>query len=124
LAAIAIACATAGVGCKSSTVRSGENQSVTATTPRSLTIQRGGTADLQVTIDRNNVSGPVEVSLSQLPKGVDADPSSMKVESTVATFVLKASSSAPIVDQQAIAVTVEDPDGREALHYVNLTVRP
>ena len=109
-------------GCESTTVRGSEGQVVTATTPRSLVVRRGASNDLKVTIDRKNITGPVKVSLSQLPMGVDAEPKSMKVESTIATFILKAAPSAPLVEKQAIAVTIEDPDGRQALQYVDLSV--
>ncbi len=121
LAALA-ACILMTSACQSATVRGTDGQSLTATTVRSMTIRRGETAALEVAIDRQNFTGAVKVSISQLPKGVETDQSSMKVETTRATFVLAASASADLVSNQAVSITVEDPSGRQALQYVNLTV--
>jgi hypothetical protein len=119
---VAALCTSIGTACKSTTMRGGDDQSVTATTPRSMTIRRGETTDLKVAIDRKNTNGAVKVSISQLPAGVEAEPSSMKVESTVATFILKATSAAPIVSHQQIAITIEDGDGHQAMQYIELNV--
>jgi len=121
LAAIA-ACVLSAVACQSATVHGDDDTSVTATTARSITIRRGGTANLEVGLNRHNFTGPVDVSISNLPKGVDADDDSMSVASAVTTFVLRASSTADLVTNHAIELTVEDPDGREVKQQVALTV--
>jgi len=121
LGAIA-ACVLSASACQSATVRGDDDTAVTATTVRSLTIRRGGTATLEVGLNRRNFAGPVDVSISNLPKGVDADDASMKVESNATAFILKASSSADLVTNHAVAITVEDPDGREVTQHVSLTV--
>ncbi len=117
------ACLLALAACHSeATVRGPQGQSVTATTPTSMTIHRGDSATLEVGIDRERFSGPVTVSIFQLPKGVESDKSSIKAETTSATFILKAGLSADLVANQAVGVTVEDPAGRKATQFVNLTV--
>ena len=121
--AFVAACLLATAACQSTTVRGPGDQAVTATTPVALTIHRGDTAALEVDIDRQNFSGPVTVSVSQLPKGVEADRKSQKVETATATFALKAAKDADLVADQKIGVTVEDKDGRKALQYVALTVK-
>jgi hypothetical protein len=108
--------------CHSATVRGTEGESLTATTPRSMTLRRGATSSLEVGIDREKFTGPVTVSIFQLPKGVESDKSSIKAETTSATFILKAGTAADLVSNQAVGVTVEDPDGRKATQFVNLTV--
>jgi hypothetical protein len=108
--------------CQSATVRGTEGRSLTATTPTSMTLHRGDTAPLEVGIDREKFTGPVTVSIFQLPKGVESDKSSIKAETTSATFILKCGSAADLVTNQAVGVTVEDPNGRQATQYVNLTV--
>ena len=112
----------AGAACQSSTVRGTEGRSLTATTPRSMTIHRGASAPLEVGIDRENFTGPVTVSIFQLPGGVQSDQSSIEAEATSATFILTAGRAADLVRNQAVGVTVEDPNGRQATQFVSLTV--
>ena len=122
--ALAVAfCLLAGTACTSTTVRGPGDQSLTATTPRSMTLKRGESAPLEVGIDQDNFTGPVTVSISKLPGGVQTDTSSQKVETTSATFVLSASKTADLVTDQAVLVTVEALSGRKASQYVNLSVR-
>ena len=120
-AALAV-CLLAAGGCQSATVRGQEGQSLTATTPRSMSIRRGESSTLEVGIDREKFTGPVTVSIFQLPKGVASDKSSIKAETTSATFILKAGAAADLVSNQAVGVTVEDPNGRKATQFVDLTV--
>ena len=120
--AVLTACVLATAACKQMSVRGPEGQEVTATTPMSLTIRRGSTEPLQVAIDRENFHGPVTVTIAQLPKGVSADRSSMTVDTTSATFALKASTTADLVSNQAVSVTIAAMDGRKAMQYVSLTV--
>jgi len=108
--------------CHSATVRGTNGESLTATTPRSMTLHRGDSSPLEVGIDREKFTGPVTVSIFQLPKGVESDKTSVKAETTNATFILKAAAAADLVSNQAVGVTVESPDGRKATQFVNLTV--
>ena len=103
-------------------MRGTHGESLTATTPTSMTIHRGYAAPLEIGIDRERFNGPVTVSIFQLPKGVAADKSSIKAETTSATFILTASKEADLVRNQAVGVTVEDPSGRQATQFVNLNV--
>lgn len=108
--------------CQSATVRGAQGQSVTANAPKWMTIHRGESSPLQIGIDRTRFTGPVTVSIFQLPRGVQSDKSSIKAETTSATFILKASSTADLVSNQAVGITVEDPSGRQATQFVNLSV--
>jgi len=108
--------------CQSATVRGTQGRSVTATTPTSMTIHRGDSASLEVGIDRERFTGPVTVSIFQLPKGVESDKSSITAETTSATFILKVAQAADLVGNQAVGVKVEDPNGRSATQFVSLTV--
>jgi hypothetical protein len=120
---IALVAFLAAAGCmETSSVRGPSGEQVTAMSPSSLVIHRGSSVPLTVDIDRQNFNGPVKVSLEQLPKGVSADRSSMKVESTSATFALKAKDDATLVTNQQVAVMIEAMDGRKAKQYVSLTV--
>jgi hypothetical protein len=118
------ACLMATAACKSTASVDGPNgERMTASAPRSMTILRGESAPLQVAIDRQNFSGPVTVSISQLPKGVEVDRATQKVESDLATFSLKAGKDADLVRNQAVAVVVDGMDGRRTTQYVTLSVK-
>lgn len=121
VALLAAGLATAGA-CQSATVRGTEGRSIKATTSRSMTIRRGDSAPLQVGIDRERFTGPVTVSIDQLPKGVDSDVASIHSETTSATFILRASRTADLVTNQAVSVTVADPAGRTATQFVSLDI--
>jgi hypothetical protein len=117
------ACLLATAACQTVTVRGPEDKKLAATTPLALTIHRGESAALEVGIDRENFAGPVTVSVTQLPHGVDVDRSSQKTETSSATFALTASKSADLVAAQPVGVIVEGMDGRRATQFVALTVK-
>lgn len=121
LVSAAAACLIAAA-CHSTTVRGPDNEAVTATTPDALTIHRGDSIPLKVALARDHFDGPVTVSISQLPKGVETDQKTQTVDSASATFSLKASKDADLVANQAVGVTVDAMDGRRATQYVALTV--
>lgn len=60
-----------GTGEQSSTAKSAK-KSLTLTAPASVTIARGGTADIKVTLDRKNFTDKVTVKFENIPKGVHA----------------------------------------------------
>jgi hypothetical protein len=115
-------CVFAVAACHNATVRGTQGRSLTATTPNSMTIRRGDSATLEVGIDRERFDGPVTVSIFQLPKGVASDKNSISAESTTATFILNAAAAADLVSNQAVGITVADPNGRQATQFVSLTV--
>ena len=121
--AVLAACLLATAACQSTTVRGPEDKAITATTPTSLTLRRGESTALEVGIDRQNFTGPVTVSVSQLPRGVEVDRATQKVETDSATFALKAAKDADLVDEQKLGVMVQGMDGRRAMQYVALTVK-
>jgi ABC-type glycerol-3-phosphate transport system substrate-binding protein len=121
--AVFMGCLLLGIAaCQSSTVRGPQGQSLTVTTVTSMTMHRGHSAPLEVGIDREKFTGPVTVSIFQLPNGVGSDKASIQAETTSATFILTASKLADLVSNQAVGVSVEGPDGRKATQFVNLTV--
>ena len=122
-ALVVAVCLLGGAGCRSTTVRGPGDQSLTATAPRSMTIKRGGSAPLTVAIDQENFRGPVTVSISRLSTGVEADEASQTVETTSATFILRASLTADLVTDQAVLLTVEGLNGRKASQVIDVSVR-
>jgi hypothetical protein len=113
----------ATAACQTVTVRGPDDKKLAATTPLAMTLHRGESKALEVGIDRDNFSGPVTVSVSQLPPGVEVDRNDQKVETQSATFALTASANAELVAGQPIGVTVEGMDGRRATQFVALTVK-
>ena len=122
LLTVAAACLLAAAACKQTTVRGPENEALTATAPSALTIHRGDSIPLKVSLDRDNFEGPVKVSISQLPKGVMTDRATQTVDAESATFALTASKDADLVANQSVNVTVDAMDGRRATQSVALTV--
>jgi hypothetical protein len=122
LLSAAAACFIAAAACRQTTVRGPNEEAVTATTPNALTIHRGDSIPLKVSLDRDNFEGPVTVSISQLPSGVETDEATQTVDTGSATFSLRASKDADLVANQAVGVTVDAMDGRKAMHYFALTV--
>jgi hypothetical protein len=122
LAALLLAVLGVGAGCRESQVYGPGGSSVTSVTTRAMNIRRGEQKALAVDIDRRDFSGPVTVSIWQLPRGVTVDQSSVKTDADQASFVLKAAPDAGLVENQAVGITIESPDGRRASHYVNVTV--
>ena len=116
------ACLFVAAACHAGAVRGGDGAPTAVATNRSITMRRGESTALVVDVDRPNFAGTVKVAISQLPNGVTTDHASLKVGLTAATFILGASASADLVRDRAIAITVQDPAGREAKQYVNLTV--
>jgi len=116
-------CLLSTVACQTVTVRGPEDKKLAATTPIAMTIHRGQSTPLEVGIDRENFTGPVTVSVSHLPHGVEVDRASQKVETSSATFALTASKDAELVAEQPLGVTVEGMDGRRATQFVALTVK-
>lgn len=112
----------AAAACQQTSVRGPRGEELTATAPKWVTIHRGESVPLTVGIDRERFSGPVTVSLSQLPSGVAVDRRSQRVDTDAATFALSAKPDADLVARQALRVTVKGPDGRETTQYVDLTV--
>jgi hypothetical protein len=122
IVAATMACLLAATACKSTTVHGPYGESVTATTPASVVVRRGESVPLEVGIDRDRFSGPVTVTITQLPKGVEADRAKQTVETASAVFSLKAANNADLVANQQVGVTVSAMDGQQAKHYVALTV--
>jgi hypothetical protein len=89
-----------------------------------MTIQRGESATLEVGIGRERFTGPVTVSIFQLPAGVVADRSSIEAETTTATFILKADADADLVENHAADVTASaGPGGIAVSQSISIDVR-
>ena len=98
-------------------------QALTLSAPRSETISRGQTKTIEVGLARSGFTGPVRLTIAQLPAGVSAADAAMEVQTDAATFVLTASKDAALVENQSVRVAAEGPGGMEATEYFKLTVK-
>jgi hypothetical protein len=112
----------AALGCQESTVRGPEGQAMTISLPSPITLQRGQNYPLTVGIERKGFSGPVTVSVSQLPNGVVVQEQTQTVETDMAVFVLMASNTAEIVGNQQVKVSASGAHGITTTQYLSLTV--
>lgn len=80
--------------------------------PPAQTVEAGGSARVNVEIDRVNFSEPVKVWLEGLPAGVEVKENEIVLgpESEFATFMLSAAATAPPVEGHRVRVMASVPD--------------
>ena len=110
------------LGCEQSTVRGPEGEQLTITSPPALTLHRGMDQPLEVSIDRKNTTGPVTVSISQLPNGVTTRNTTQSVETDKAVFILMASDNANLVNNQQVKIVSKGANGVQTTQYLSVNV--
>jgi hypothetical protein len=110
-------------GCQQTTVRGPKGQRMTVAKPADVTLHRGEAESVTIALDRENFDGPVTVSISGLPSGVEAVDEPRSTTSESATVVLRASEHAGLVGNHMVDLTVEGPDGMRAREQFRVTVR-
>ena len=143
LVKLTVACGLVGtaVGCKegSSTAptpskpasdgsRSTKTAKLTVKSPGSQTVTQDRTDELTVSIDRDNITGPVTIALEGLPKGVTVDTKDLTIaadKSSLVVTVKAAPDAAPVVDHvvQVTAKAKEATDLPPATTDFKLTVK-
>ncbi|MEX0775464.1 MAG: hypothetical protein WD042_07095 [Phycisphaeraceae bacterium] len=94
----------AGCG-DSSTVGGGGAGTLTLDQPSTVSLMQGGTAEVTITIKRENLQGPVTVSFSKLPAGVSVVDGDKKIVGESGAYNLKASDTADVVSAHEAQVT-------------------
>lgn len=69
------------------------------------------------------MNGAVKVAVSQLPKGVDAVDSSNKIAGDRATYTLRASDSADLVEKSVAQVTASSSSAISVSQPIDVTVK-
>jgi hypothetical protein len=113
------------VGCEKTTVKGSEGKALTLTAPSNQTIRQTEDNSVKVGITRTKFSDPVTIKFENLPKGVtctDKDPR-IASDSTYANFTLHAAADAPPVDDHAVTVIAEGPEGMRARENFKVTVK-
>ena len=104
-------------------VRGPEGQKIKLHRPSNMKLRRGEAETLTVRFDRENFSEPVQVTVSQLPSGVEAVDAPRTTELERIEIVLRADPDADLVANQQVVVTVAGPDNISASETFDLSVR-
>jgi len=98
--------------CDRSTVQGPAGQKLSLDKPSNVALVRGGVVEVSITIHRQDLPGAVSVSFDKLPSGVSAvDADIPIVNGDQATYHVKASASADLVQGYEALVTVKGSDG-------------
>ena len=119
---LAAAFLVAGCDNGGTTVRGPAGQTLTLRTPQTFVIQRGTTKPLVVDLDREGFSGPVRVAIMDLPQGVRARETAQRVETTGATFLIRADRDAALVSSHRVRISAQGPGGMEAIREISMNV--
>jgi hypothetical protein len=130
LAACAVALFTVGCSYESREGRTGETtvygehgEKLTIAQPKIQDITRGGTETVTINLRRDNFSDPVNVSLSDLPSGIEAVDAPRSTNGDAVEIVLRASEDADLVSNHVVLVSAEGPNGIRATESFRLTVK-
>jgi hypothetical protein len=115
LAALAVACG------RDASV-SGEQGKLTLSKPREVIVQRGGTSEADIAINRINVPGEVTVTFGDMPRGVEMTGTKHTIAGDGGTFTLRATDSADLVEHHVAQVTVTGSDGTAVTQPIEITV--
>jgi hypothetical protein len=98
-------------GCKDETTAKGEGDTkLTIVEPDDLSIQRGQTAKLTITIEREDMEKEVEISFSELPDGVEVVDADKKIVGEEGVYTFQAGNDASIVSGYEVGVTAKAGD--------------
>lgn len=113
------------VGCQQSTVEGPDHKKLTLKKPFDVTIKRGDTSQVSVSIDRDNFRDAVSVGIENLPKGVSVQDRDSKIATgeNSGKFTLKADDNAELVTNHEAKVTVTGPNGIKVTEPFKVTVK-
>jgi hypothetical protein len=123
IALCVVALLLAAPSCKESTVQGPEAKKLTLVKPSNVSVARGDTDKVALTVKRENFTGPVTVQFSKLPTGVSVEDDGGKIEGTERTFVLKATDTAALVSNHVATVSVSGPDGMKVSEEFEITIK-
>jgi hypothetical protein len=100
------------------------DKTLTLTKPSDVTITRGDTAKISISIDRTGFTDAVDVKFEKLPKGVKVEEKEAKIAANEksASFNLKADADADIVKNHEAMVIVEGGGAKASMPF-NISVK-
>jgi len=108
---------------RQTTVRGERGEKLTLVRPASQTVRRGDAETMTIRLKRSGISEPVNITVSQLPAGIEAVDMPKSTQSDAVEVVLRASPSADLVANQQVMVTATGPNGMSATETFRLTVK-
>jgi hypothetical protein len=124
LIVLALAALTCFASCrKEATVEGKSHEKLTLKVPADVTIERGGTATVDIDITRKDLAGDVAVAFSKLPAGVDVVDASNRIVGDEGTYTLRASPTADLVKDSVATVTATGPGGIAVTQTMKVTVK-
>ena len=106
-----------------STVRGPNGERLGVVRPHDQDIARGETETVTVHLKRDNIAGPIMVTIDGLPAGVEAVDAPRSTETDKVEIVLRAMPNADLVSGQRVMVTAEGPNAIRATESFKLTVK-
>jgi hypothetical protein len=117
------ALAFAGCAKKDATVQGKTHEKLTLEAPGDVTLTRGGTAKVDIDIERKDLAGDVAITFSKLPAGVDVVDSSTRIVGDEGSYTLRASPTADLVEKSVAQVTATGAGGISVSQPLNVTVK-
>lgn len=90
--------------------------------PAAVTLVRGGSGEADISIRRNDLAGDVKVRFEKLPHGVEPTGARDTISGDGATFTLRATDAADLVEHHVAQVTVTAPDGTAVTQPIEISV--
>jgi len=105
------------------TVHGDHGEKLTIAQPKVQDIERGGTEKVTINLRRENFSDPVNVSVSDLPAGVEAVDAPRTTSGDEVEIVLRANENADLVSNHVVLVSAEGPNGIRATESFRISVK-
>jgi len=112
-------------GCQQGTTTpTGSGGKITLEKPSDVSLNRGDTATVKVSLKRNNYADPVTISFEDLPKGVTVTSTDMKIakDQNSGSFNVKAADDAELGDK-TVKVIATDATGHKVDSAFKVTVK-
>lgn len=115
--ALALLLILAAAACDKTTTQGSGGKKLTLDDPADQTLHRGDTNKIDISISRENFSGPVSVRFQRLPKGVEVlDTEPIPADQSRATYTLHATNDADLVANFEASVEASSgPEGTDKM---------
>jgi hypothetical protein len=110
-------------GCKKSSVEGASDTKLTLVKPGDISLTRGGTAEVAVRIQRQNVEGKVSVRFGDLPSGVSVVDPDKSIVGNEGIYTLQAADDAALVSGHQAMVTIKGPSGMGVAETFRVSVK-